>query len=100
MTVIMKFHIWVVTEQGHWHGHIYDPFGNHIRSKPHAKRVVVSARLPDRNFLRFPRLHGTYRYGLGRDTHHIAAARSPGVLHQRYRMQIDDTGGKLSKFRG
>src|SRR5215469_9517679 len=56
--------------------------------------------MPDRDFFCFPSLHGTDRYRLYWNQRDVPTAAGPGVLSNRQRMKIHDSGGKFSKLSG
>ena len=50
--------------------------------------------LPDRDFLRSPRLHRTHSHSLARHEIYLASARCSSILHDGYGMKIYYSGGK------
>ena len=56
--------------------------------------------VPDGYRAAFPSLQRTDREGLRGHVGDDAAARGPGVLDDRHRVEIDDASAKLPEFRG
>jgi len=99
-TQIAETDIRMVGQERHWHGRIGKHFGDHEGREPDPEGVVVVAGVPDRNNIRLPGLLRANGDGIGRDQIDIAPAARPGVLHNRYGVQLDDARSEGAIFFG
>ena len=86
----------MLCQQRHRHRAIHDPLRNHQRGQPLAKRVVVPARVPDRNLVRLPGFDRADADRLRRHQRHVTAARSARVLRDGQGVQINDACRELA----
>ena len=82
----------VLGEQRHRHAAVRDLLRDHERGETLSERIVVVARMPDRDTLGLPGFIRTDGDRRGGHVLHRSAAGGSRILDQRDRMKFDDAG--------
>src|SRR4051812_34034486 len=92
---IAELHMRMIGQERHWHARIRHSLADHQCGESYSKRIIVMARVPDRNAIGLPGL--VWPDGSRSRGHlwHVAAARRPRVLNHRHWMQIGDSRFEL-----
>ena len=96
----MKVDVRVVREKRHRDARIWEPLRDHQGTEPQPERIVMVARMPDRDLFGLPCFARADGGGFGWHQRDIAAAARAGVLGDRYGMQLHEAGAELAVFCG